>query len=279
MRLCPGSSGMPLGTAQEASASSCSRRRSQCSRRAWCSCTTKRAVPPRASSSEDSENVSGAGSGVCAKLRLRRYSPRLPGLAVSVTLMHSSTYPHRADLIRPANAHTANPHYQAPHTSLNCPRSPETCVRDVPRHNKSGRGGIRTPVGGKPPETVFETAAFNRSATLPRIKLHVTGDAWNSGTAAPGRRSGIEWPISTEAVFGEMPAASSRRARHSPREDLDFCSDEKESVCDPRGASSVEERPADDPEKGLVPNPFISTGSQRRHSRRRCQDSASGPLI
>jgi hypothetical protein len=31
----------------------------------------------------------------------------------------------------------------------------------------NGGGGIRTLVGGKPPETVFETAAFNRSATPP----------------------------------------------------------------------------------------------------------------
>src|SRR5262245_9253418 len=32
---------------------------------------------------------------------------------------------------------------------------------------QNGGGGIRTLVRGKPPETVFETAAFNRSATPP----------------------------------------------------------------------------------------------------------------
>ena len=39
---------------------------------------------------------------------------------------------------------------------------------------KNGGGGIRTLVRGKPPETVFETAAFNRSATPPggtRLRL------------------------------------------------------------------------------------------------------------
>jgi len=35
----------------------------------------------------------------------------------------------------------------------------------------SGGGGIRTLVGGEPPETVFETAAFNRSATPPGPRL------------------------------------------------------------------------------------------------------------
>ncbi len=40
-----------------------------------------------------------------------------------------------------------------------CPRCPDT--------SQNGGGGIRTLVGGKPPETVFETAAFNRSATPP----------------------------------------------------------------------------------------------------------------
>ncbi len=53
---------------------------------------------------------------------------------------------------------------------------PTTSVTRDPRDRtdvrpKSGRGGIRTPVGGKPPETVFETAAFNHSATLPPIRL------------------------------------------------------------------------------------------------------------
>jgi hypothetical protein len=36
--------------------------------------------------------------------------------------------------------------------------------------SQNGGGGIRTLVGGKPPETVFETAAFNRSATPPRSR-------------------------------------------------------------------------------------------------------------
>jgi hypothetical protein len=40
-------------------------------------------------------------------------------------------------------------------------------VYDVPTHHENGRGGIRTPVRGLTPETVFETAAFNHSATLP----------------------------------------------------------------------------------------------------------------
>jgi hypothetical protein len=33
--------------------------------------------------------------------------------------------------------------------------------------DEDGGGGIRTLVGGISPETVFETAAFNRSATPP----------------------------------------------------------------------------------------------------------------
>ena len=33
----------------------------------------------------------------------------------------------------------------------------------------NGGGGIRTLVGGNSPETVFETAAFNRSATPPGV--------------------------------------------------------------------------------------------------------------
>jgi hypothetical protein len=37
-------------------------------------------------------------------------------------------------------------------------------------------------------------------------------------------------------------ALQGRRTRHSPREDLDFRSDEKDSVRDPTGASSVEQR-------------------------------------
>src|SRR5438445_8969569 len=37
--------------------------------------------------------------------------------------------------------------------------------------SNNGGGGIRTLVGAKRPETVFETAAFNRSATPPRGTL------------------------------------------------------------------------------------------------------------
>jgi hypothetical protein len=36
------------------------------------------------------------------------------------------------------------------------------------RDNANGRGGIRTPETGFARLTVFKTAAFNRSATLPR---------------------------------------------------------------------------------------------------------------
>ncbi len=36
-----------------------------------------------------------------------------------------------------------------------------------PIQAKNGGGGIRTRVGGVTPETVFKTAAFNRSATPP----------------------------------------------------------------------------------------------------------------
>ena len=43
---CPGSVGRPLGTAQDASTPSRSRRTSQCSRRAWCSWMTKRSSGP-----------------------------------------------------------------------------------------------------------------------------------------------------------------------------------------------------------------------------------------
>ena len=43
-RFSSGCSGTPRGSAHDASVPSCSRRRSQCRRRAWCSCTTKRAA-------------------------------------------------------------------------------------------------------------------------------------------------------------------------------------------------------------------------------------------
>src|SRR4051812_28139102 len=58
---------MPLGTAHEASAPACSRRRSQCRRVAWCSWTTKR---PAAAGSPPA--AWPAGSFVLAKSRLAR---------------------------------------------------------------------------------------------------------------------------------------------------------------------------------------------------------------
>src|SRR5438876_8803428 len=48
-----------------------------------------------------------------------------------------------------------------------CPGCPDT--------SQNGGGGIRTLVRGKPPETVFETAAFNRSATPPGAIKATTG--------------------------------------------------------------------------------------------------------
>src|SRR3984885_2779901 len=68
--FCAGSSGTPFGSAQETSPPPRSSRKSQCSRRAWCSCTTKMpACPPVPSGSP-----SGTGSGVRAGSRLPRYS-------------------------------------------------------------------------------------------------------------------------------------------------------------------------------------------------------------
>ena len=68
--FCAGSSGTPFGSAQETSTPPRSSRKSQCSRRAWCSCTTKMpACPPVPSGSP-----SGTGSGVRAGSRLPRYS-------------------------------------------------------------------------------------------------------------------------------------------------------------------------------------------------------------
>jgi hypothetical protein len=68
-RTVAGSVGRPLGTAQEASTPSRSRRTSQCSRRAWCSWMTKRCPSPGPAGS-----LSGTGSGVRRGSRLRRYS-------------------------------------------------------------------------------------------------------------------------------------------------------------------------------------------------------------
>src|SRR3954454_22952996 len=73
MRFSPGSSGMPFGTAQETATPSRSRRRSQWSRVALCSWTTKRFLA-------ESAPGSGPGSGVAPKLRLRRYSLSCSGV-------------------------------------------------------------------------------------------------------------------------------------------------------------------------------------------------------
>src|SRR2546421_861406 len=64
-----GSSGMPRGTAHDSSTPSCSRRRSQCMLRAWCSWITNR--PPGSASSGPP-----AGSGVASKSRFWRYLSR-----------------------------------------------------------------------------------------------------------------------------------------------------------------------------------------------------------
>src|SRR5215208_5910089 len=77
-----GSVGMPLGTAHDASTPSRSSRRSQCSRRAWCSWMTKRlrsSLPGRP-----------AGSGVSAKSRLRLYSSSLRAIGEILTIGHST---------------------------------------------------------------------------------------------------------------------------------------------------------------------------------------------
>src|SRR3712207_1666055 len=68
LRLTPGSLGSAFGTANETSTPSRSRRRSQCSRVAWCSWTTKR--PPSCAPSGASE---GSGSGVSPGRRFLRY--------------------------------------------------------------------------------------------------------------------------------------------------------------------------------------------------------------
>src|SRR3954471_11865086 len=79
LRLRFGSSGMPLGTAHEASAPSRSSLRSQCRRVAWCSCTTKRPRPAAAPSAPCSPPP-GAGSGVVWKSRLARYGSSLSAI-------------------------------------------------------------------------------------------------------------------------------------------------------------------------------------------------------
>src|SRR4051794_40634032 len=73
MRFSPGTSGIPFGTAQETATPSRSRRRSQWSRVALCSWTTKRFSP-------ESAPGSGPGSGEAPKSRLRRYSLSCSGV-------------------------------------------------------------------------------------------------------------------------------------------------------------------------------------------------------
>src|SRR6476646_7494928 len=72
MRFSSGTSGMPFGTAQETATPSRSRRRSQCSRVALCSWTTKRRR--RRSSEVPGLRPGTSGSGEALKSRLRRYS-------------------------------------------------------------------------------------------------------------------------------------------------------------------------------------------------------------
>src|SRR5918999_1934491 len=87
-RFSSGWAGIPRGTAHDASVPSCSSRRSQWSRRAWCSCTTKRgseeaaflrraALPP-------------AGSGVFFGSRFFLYAPSLSAIATIFTIGHST---------------------------------------------------------------------------------------------------------------------------------------------------------------------------------------------
>src|SRR4051812_37264880 len=72
---------MPLGIAHEASVPSCSRRRSQCRRVAWCSWTTKR--PAAAGSPSPAAPV---GSLVVAKSRFARYSARRSFATTALTV-------------------------------------------------------------------------------------------------------------------------------------------------------------------------------------------------
>src|SRR5713101_388172 len=63
-----GSGGMPFGTAQDTPTPSFSRRKSQCNRRAWCSCTTN------LSALGCFRGTLAPGSGVFLKSRLASYS-------------------------------------------------------------------------------------------------------------------------------------------------------------------------------------------------------------
>jgi hypothetical protein len=62
------------------------------------------------------------------------------------------------------------------------------------------------------------------------------------------------------ASFAEL--GTGRRVRHSPREELDFCADEQESVCDPRGSVLDRRTAGRRPGKGFVPISSVAhTGS------------------
>jgi hypothetical protein len=71
------------------------------------------------------------------------------------------------------------------------PRRSRCTQRESPR--ASGRGGIRTPETGFARLTVFKTAAFNRSATLPRgpQMLRARGQALDLARESPGEVA--EW--------------------------------------------------------------------------------------
>src|SRR5229473_2541141 len=74
-RFCSGSSVGPLGTAQDFRTPCISKRKSKCSRVAWCICTTNR--EPASGLRAARKAPSGpTGSGVSLNLRLRRYSSR-----------------------------------------------------------------------------------------------------------------------------------------------------------------------------------------------------------
>src|SRR5438445_6641997 len=90
--------------------------------------------------------------------------------------------------------------------------SRDICLRCL-ETSQNGGGGIRTLVGGKPPETVFETAAFNRSATPPgRSTDRLLAGASSSKDQAPDRRSGGLSPCPKErakkfaALLRKQPA-------------------------------------------------------------------------
>src|SRR4051812_12497644 len=73
---------MPRGSAHDASVPSFSRRRSQCSRVAWGSWTTKRRPSPALSPPP--------GSGVIDRSRLLLYAPSLSAMATIFTIGHST---------------------------------------------------------------------------------------------------------------------------------------------------------------------------------------------